>query len=97
MGQRHSRAVFIMALVLCPATAKSEAAPGYRERELAQIIREAGYECPLVASITVAPDPSPGWEGLRPEVALCMNGKSYLVTKSGRSGGNVRPVVRPMF
>jgi hypothetical protein len=78
------------------ANAQSGSASGYRERELAQIIREAGYDCSQVESITDAPAPPPGWESLRPEIATCRNGKRFLVTKSGRSGGNLRPVVRPM-
>ena len=92
-------AMLAMALTSCPVTADAQGRPpaGDRERELAQIIRQAGYECSLVASIEDIPDPPPGWESLRPEIALCLNGKRYLVAKSGRSGGNVRPVVRPMF
>ncbi len=88
-------AMLAMALTSCPLTADAQgrAPAGDRERELAQIIRQAGYDCSLVASI----DPPPGWESLRPEIALCVDGKRYLVAKSGRSGGNVRPVVRPMF
>ena len=99
MSHRYVRDAFVVAVVLFPATAQTEPAQrsGDRERELAQIIRQAGYDCSLVASIDVIPDPPPGWESLRPEVALCVNGKRYLVAKSGRSGGNVRPVVRPMF
>ena len=87
-----------VALMCLPmvANAQSGAAPVYRERELAQIIREAGYDCSQVESITNAPAPPPGWESLRPEIATCQNGKRFLVTKSGRSGGNLRPVVRPM-
>src|SRR5215470_17180087 len=78
------------------ASAQGGSAPGSRERELAQIIREAGYDCVQVEDITNAPAPPPGWEGLRPEIATCRNGKRFLITKSGRSGGNLRPVVRPM-
>jgi hypothetical protein len=87
-----------MTLMCLPivANAQSELAPVNRERELAQIIREAGYDCSQVESITSAPAPPPGWESLRPEIATCQNGKRFLVTKSGRSGGNLRPVVRPM-
>ena len=89
----------LAAVLLCLpriANAQSGSAPGYRERELAQIIREAGYECSQVESITNAPAPPPGWESLLPEIATCQNGKRFLVTKSGRGGGNLRPVVRPM-
>src|SRR5262249_61474714 len=89
---------FAAALVCLPTIANAQGgpAPGFRERELAQIIREAGYDCSQVESITSAPAPPPGWESLRPEIATCRNGKKFLVTKSGRSGGNLRPVVRPM-
>jgi hypothetical protein len=78
------------------ANAQTGPTPGYQERELAQIIREAGYDCSQVESIADAPAPPPGWESLRPQIATCQNGKRFLVTKSGRSGGNLRPVVRPM-
>jgi len=82
--------------LLTIANAQTGPAPGYREGELAQIIREAGYDCSQVESIADAPAPPPGWESLRPQIATCQNGKRFLVTKSGRSGGNLRPVVRPM-
>ena len=99
MSYRHLGAMFAMAFIFCPVSADAQGGPpaGNRERELAQTIRQAGYDCSLVASIEVVPDPPPGWEVLRPEVALCVDGKRYLVAKSGRSGGNARPVVRPMF
>src|SRR5215510_5335489 len=86
------------ALICLPtiANAQGGSTPGSRERELAQIICEAGYDCSQVESVTNAPAPPPGWESLRPEIATCRNGKKFLVTKSGRSGGNLRPVVRPM-
>src|SRR3954453_6033672 len=61
----------LAAVLLCLpriANAQSGSAPAYRERELAQIIREAGYECSQVESITNAPAPPPGWESLRPEI-----------------------------
>jgi hypothetical protein len=96
----HQRLVIALATaLLCSPTiadGQSGSAPGYRERELAQIIREAGYDCSQVESIADAPVPPPGWESLRPEIATCRNGRRFLVTKSGRSGGNLRPVVRPM-
>jgi hypothetical protein len=86
----------IVALTCLPmvANAQSGSAPAYRERELAQIIREAGHDCSHVESITNAPAPPPGWESLRPEIATCQNGKRFLVTRSGRR--NLPPVVRPM-
>jgi hypothetical protein len=100
MSKQHPATVLATAFIcLCLpaiANAQSGSAPGNRERELAQIIREAGYDCSQVDSITNAPEPPPGWESLRPEIATCRNGRRFLVTKSGRSGGNLRPVVRPM-
>src|SRR5215813_5838349 len=97
---RHPVAALVAALIcVCLPTIAStqdEKASADRERELAQIIREAGYDCSQVETITSAPAPPPGWESLRPEIATCRNGKRFLVTKSGRSDGNLRPVVRPM-
>ena len=90
------RIALVMLLTLYSSTALSQTGPGVRERELAQIIREAGYDCVLVASITGPSDPPPGFESLRPEIATCVDGRRYLIAKSGRSGGNVRPVVRPI-
>src|SRR5215475_6519333 len=97
--QRPAAALATALMCVClPAIANAQSGPasGNRERELAQIIREAGYDCSQVESITNAPAPPPGWESLRPQIATCRNGKRFLVTKSGRSGGNLRPVVRPM-
>jgi hypothetical protein len=98
MSDQHPATVLATAFIcLClPAIANAQSGSGNRERELAQIIREAGYDCSQVDSITNAPEPPPGWESLRPEIATCRNGRRFLVTKSGRSGGNLRPVVRPM-
>src|SRR5437879_1680770 len=93
---RGSRAAFAIMLVLGPITAVGQSGPaGYRERELAQVIREAGYDCARVDNIINAPISPLGWESMRPEIATCGNGKRFLVAKSGRSGGNVRPIVRP--
>jgi hypothetical protein len=96
MNRRRARAVLVMALGLLPATAKAEAAPppGFRELELALIIARAGFDCPAVDSIEVTTNPQPGWEILRPEVAVCKNGKRFMVVTSGRR--NTRPVVRPL-
>jgi hypothetical protein len=97
MSNEHLVALAV-ALACLPTVAKAQggSTPVPRERELAQIIREAGFDCSQIESITNAPTPPPGWEGLRPEIATCRNGKRFLITKSGRSGGNLRPVVRPM-
>jgi hypothetical protein len=86
----------VLALALLPATANAQAAPppGFRELELALVIARAGYDCPAVDSIEVATNAQPGWEIVRPEVAICKNGKRFMVVSSGRR--NARPVVRPL-
>src|SRR5882672_7096480 len=96
MRRRRSRAVLVMALMLLPATAKAQTPPppGFRELELALIIARAGFDCPAVEGIEVTTNPQPGWEILRPEVAVCKNGKRFMVVTSGRR--NTRPVVRPL-
>jgi hypothetical protein len=78
------------------AAAQTTSPPGNRERELAQIIRQAGYDCRAVDHIDVAPIPDMGLESFRPEVAVCTNGKKFLVAKGGRGGANARTVVRPL-
>ena len=92
------RALFALPLTLFPALAAAQAtpSPGSRERELAQIIRQAGYDCRAVERIDVAPSPDPALESFRPEVAFCTNGKKFLVAKGGRGGANARAVVRPL-
>jgi hypothetical protein len=92
------RASFALPLTLSPVLAAAQATPppGSRERELAQIIRQAGYDCGAVERIDVAPSPDVGLEGFRPEVALCTNGKKFLIAKGGRGGANARTVVRPL-
>jgi len=95
MCRRRARAVLIMALVLFqqPRVPRRPAAR-LSELELALIISRAGYDCPAVDSIEVATNPQPGWEVLRPEVAVCKNGKRFIVVSSGRR--NTQPVVRPL-
>ena len=92
------RVSLALPLVLWSALAAAQAnpPPGSRERELAQIIRQAGHDCREVESIDLAPRPDVGFESFRPEVALCTNGKRFLVVKGGRGGANARPVVRPL-
>ncbi len=98
MSMRYQWAILVITAAMYPAVANAETATprGYRERELALIIRQAGHDCPQVESIDVANIQEPGWESFRPEVALCTNGKRFLVAKSGRGGGNARPVVRQL-
>ena len=96
MFRRCSRAVVVMALVSFAAIAKAQTTtpPGFRELELALIIARAGFDCSAVDSIEVATNPQPGWDVLRPEVAVCKNGKRFIVVSSGRR--NTKPVVRPL-
>ena len=63
MSMRFQWAILVTA-AMYPAISNAEIAtpPGYRERELALIIRQAGYDCPQVESIEVATAPEPGWE-----------------------------------
>ena len=85
-------------LVVCSAMASAQTIPppGFHERELAQIIRQAGFDCRAVESVEVSPSPDPAFDTMRPEVATCSNKKKFLVVKSGRGGVNARPVVRPL-
>ena len=78
------------------ASAQPVVPPGFHERELAQIIRQAGYECSAVERIEVTPSPDPAFDSMRLEVATCSNKRRFLVAKSGRGGVNARPVVRPL-
>jgi len=98
MSRRPPRALVALPLALFPSVVVAQAPfpPGARERELAQIIRQAGYDCREVERIEVKVSPDPAFDSLRPEVATCTNGKKFLVTKSGRGGVNARPIVRPL-
>jgi hypothetical protein len=87
---------FPLALSSALAAAQTNLPPGFHERELAQTIRRAGHDCGAVESIDIAPNPEGGLDSFRPEVALCTNGKRFLVVKGGRGGPNARPVVRPL-
>jgi hypothetical protein len=87
---------FPLALSSALAAAQTNPPPGFHERELAQTIRQAGHDCRAVESIDIAPNPEGGLDSFRPEVALCTNGKRFLVVKGGRGGPNARPVVRPL-
>jgi hypothetical protein len=76
------------------ATAQIVAPPRAHQLELAQMIRQAGYECRAVESIHSQPNPDPAFATLLPEVATCSNEKKFLVVKSGRGGANARPIVK---
>jgi hypothetical protein len=86
----------VAALVFHPAAVAAQAVPppGFHELELALTIARAGHDCPAVARVEAATSNEPGWEVLRPEVAVCRNGKRFLVVTSGRR--NAQPVVRPL-
>ena len=92
------RAMFAFPLSVCPvlAVAQTMLPSGSHERELAQIIRQAGHDCREIESIELAPSPDEGLQTFRPEVALCTNGKKFLVARGGRGGPNARPVVRSL-
>jgi|SRR5215472_12555117 len=98
MSRWPQLALLALPLAVCPpiVVAQTPSPPGVHERELAQIIRQAGYDCREVESIQVTVNPDPAFDSLRPEVAICRNGKKFLVAKSGRGGGNARPIVRPL-
>jgi hypothetical protein len=98
MSRLPQLALLALTLAVCPpiAVAQTPSPPGVHERELAQIIRQAGYDCREVESIEVTVNPDPAFESLRPEVAICKNGKKFLVAKSGRGGRNARPIVRAL-
>ena len=98
MSRWPQLALLALPLAVCPpiAVAQTPSPPGAHEPELAQIIRQAGYDCREVESIEVVVNPDPAFASLRPEGATCKNGKRFLVTKSGRGGANARPVVRPL-
>jgi hypothetical protein len=85
-----------LVLVFYPTVAPAQVVPppGFHELELALAIARAGHDCPAVARVEAATSSEPGWEVLRPEVAICRNGKRFLVVTSGRR--NAQPVVRPL-
>ena len=98
MSRRPQLALVVLPLAACTsiAVAQAPSPSGVHERELAQIIRRAGYDCREVERIEVTVSPDPAFDSLRPEIAICKNGKKFLVAKSGRGGANARPIVRPL-
>jgi hypothetical protein len=90
-------ALFVLSVASCPTISTAQVTPPLvHQLELAQMIRQAGYDCRAVESVSTSPSPDPAFETLRPEVATCSNGKNFLVVRSGRGGVNARPIVRPM-
>jgi hypothetical protein len=98
MIDRISGALLVWPFALCSTSAVAQigATPSAHQAELAAIIRQAGYDCRVVESVTSSPSPDPAFATLRPEVATCTNGKKFLVVKSARGGVNAKPIVRPM-
>jgi hypothetical protein len=98
MFARYPNALFVLSIASCPTISGAQvtAPPLAHQLELAQMIRQAGYDCRAVESVNTSPSPDPAFETLRPEVATCSNGKKFLVVRSGRGGANARPTVRPM-
>src|SRR5260370_1250650 len=97
MSRPLQLALVAVPLAVCApvAVAQAPSPPGVHERELAQIIRQSGYDCREVERIEVKVSPDPAFDSLRPEVAICKNGRKFLVPKSRRGGLNPRPIVRP--
>jgi hypothetical protein len=81
MSRRPQLALLALPLAVSPAitVAQTPSPSGVHERELAQIIRQAGYDCREVERIEVTVNPDPAFDSLRPEVAICKNGKKFLV------------------
>src|SRR5712675_1887219 len=89
MSRRPQLALVALPLAVCPpvAVAQAPSPPGVHERELAQIIRQAGYDCREVESIEVKVSPDPAFDSLRPEVATCKNGKSFWSRSQAGAAG----------
>jgi hypothetical protein len=98
MATRFVPALCGMLVAVCATIARTQTTmpPGLHERELAQIIRQAGYDCGAVETIDVSPSPDPAFASMRPEVATCSNKRKFLIVRSGRGGAVARPVVRPL-
>jgi len=80
--------ILIAAAMLWPRPAGADVPPppGSIEREMAETIRNAGYDCDAVTSFSVATDRESDelvWGG-RPRVATCANGKRFLVATPPR-------------
>ena len=84
------------AVLLCSGATHAQPGSPTSERELAQIIREAGYDCRGVERVDNPPNPPPGWESFSPDIVLCSNGKKFLVARTGRGGNTPKPLVKPL-
>jgi len=88
--------MLIAAMFLWPGIASAEPVSQITGRELAQTIQEAGYECREIQSIEVPTNAPPGSGTFGIQMALCSNGKKFLIARSGRDRGRARPVVRQL-
>ena len=88
--------MLIATMFLWPGIASAEPVSPLAGRELAQTIQEAGYECREVQSIEVPTNAPPGSGTFGIQMALCSNGKKFLIARSGRDRGSARPVVRQL-
>ena len=88
--------MLVAAVFLWPGIASAEPVSPLVGRELAQTIQEAGYECREVQSIEVPTNAPPGSGTFGIQMALCSNGKKFLIARSGRDRGSARPVVRQL-
>lgn len=64
MSRRSQLALVALPLAVCPpaAVAQAPSPPGVHERELAQIIRQSGYDCREVERIEVRVSPDPAFD-----------------------------------
>ena len=71
--RRCSMTALGAAALLCPGLISAQPGSTISERELAQTIREAGYDCRGVESVDNPTNPPSGWESFRPDIVLCTN------------------------
>jgi hypothetical protein len=93
---RRSGLMVIAPIFLWPGITSAEPVSPIIGRELAQTIQEAGYECREVQSIEVPTNAPSGSGSFGIQMALCSNGKKFLIARSGRDRGSARPVVRQL-
>jgi hypothetical protein len=85
MSRRHALAAIIATLPIWPAAARADIPPppDVVQRQFADTIRQAGHDCTAVTSFnhgTTSPDGDAlVWGGQRPALAICSNGKRFLV------------------
>jgi hypothetical protein len=96
------RAILLLLLPLglggTPASADIAPRPGEYERALAREIREAGYDCPAVNRYTRyhgAGAAEMMWGKQAPDLAVCDNGKKYLVAKPPHRFPPLRGLIGP--